>query len=210
MYERTVKTKQEILREKEERKEKKRRQAIARATEKKAESVRRYQEKRRAEAKGKASHTRREPERIGSKTGRDVQSGLASIGSSDSAQTESRRRSNRPGSSRGKSCAVGRSSSYGDLVQKARNDARKRDSYTCQVSGRRAADGYEIDGAHLLPVRYAGGSYDPTDRDNVVSLWRVLHIDFDSNQTPESRAEWLRAHGLTAWADRLLEVAYYE
>lgn len=207
MYERKVKTKQEILREKEERKKAKQQAAIRRKKERQQESVQKWNDslkEKRSKKSGIAKRTAvrkqsRSPKQSERKDSRSSEAGIPGRGCSDSpCVSDSRRSGNRSRTA----------PTYGQLVQRARDAARKRDNYTCQSTGRTKRQGYLIDGAHLLPVRYAGGTYDPTNPDHVVSLCRVLHTEYDRNKTIESRAEWLRRHGLSQWADKLIEIAY--
>lgn len=96
-----------------------------------------------------------------------------------------------------------RSSQFAMSVQKARDAARARDNYTCQISG--VTDALSmIDGAHLFPVRTPYPRYDATDPRFVVSLRRDLHQFMDRIKNHRARAEWLRDCGLSVYADRIL------
>ena len=96
--------------------------------------------------------------------------------------------------------------------QIARNEARKRDGYICQITGKQhfPAAGITIVGGHLIPCRVYYPRYDSGDKKNVVSMTWSLHTDFDKQNTIEKKIIWLREKAieysrpsLDSWADRL-------
>jgi hypothetical protein len=93
----------------------------------------------------------------------------------------------------------------GAAVQAARDSARKRDDYTCQITGRGRHTGDEVHGAHLFPVNSPFPLYDPTDPRFVVTLLWKKHKEMDNIKNHVKRAQWLRNHGLHYYANLILE-----
>jgi hypothetical protein len=61
-----------------------------------------------------------------------------------------------------------------------------------------------LDGAHLLPRNVALVRYDPANADNIITLCRVCHMQYDGNKTMIDRVRWLRSRALAEYADRVL------
>lgn len=94
----------------------------------------------------------------------------------------------------------------GAAVQAARNAARERDDYTCQITGRGRHTGESVDAAHLFPVNSPFPLYDPTDVRFIVTLLRQKHQEMDRIKNHVQRAQWLRNHGLHYYAEQILFV----
>ncbi len=99
-----------------------------------------------------------------------------------------------------------RSTEIGIAVQTAREDAKQRDNWTCQITLRGKDTGDTVDGAHLFVVRCPFPLFDPTDPRFIVTLIRKKHQQMDAIKDHRKRAEWLRANGLSLYADRILWV----
>ena len=87
-------------------------------------------------------------------------------------------------------------------IHSAMNMAKVRDGYTCKVCGRAKIDGHVIIGSHLFPRNVQ----DPADSKLIVSLCFWCDKQFDSIHNLRKRAQWLRDHGLSKFADRMAKL----
>ena len=69
--------------------------------------------------------------------------------------------------------------------------AKKRDKNRCVVCGQSP-----VDGAHLLPRNVAFVRYVPWDADNIISLCRPHHREYDIHHWPHDKIRWLEQKGL--------------
>lgn len=83
-------------------------------------------------------------------------------------------------------------------IERAIEDAKKRDGYRCIICG-----GDAIEGAHVLsrivpfPWYHADSSY------WIMTLCSYHHLDYDTIQSAVKKTEWLTNKGLTEWAQKL-------
>lgn len=91
-------------------------------------------------------------------------------------------------------------------VDLAKKVAKTRDGYVCQKSGKRKADGWQIHGAHIVPVSFDATAADP---DNIISLSADMHSmgKYSAHDNPTDFSDWLEKK-YPGRAKRLREIAY--
>lgn len=99
-----------------------------------------------------------------------------------------------------------RTTKNGIAVQEAREAAKIRDHWTCQITFRGKDTGDLVDGAHIFVVHCPFPLFDPADPRFIVTLIRAKHRQMDAIKDHRKRAAWLRANGLPLYADRILWV----
>lgn len=77
------------------------------------------------------------------------------------------------------------------MINRAIQEAKKRDGWKCRVCG-----GVPVDGAHLLPRNHPAPEYSPDSSVWIVTLCRQHHTQYDANKRMQDKASWLKYHGL--------------
>jgi hypothetical protein len=90
-------------------------------------------------------------------------------------------------------------------INRAILQAKRRDNFTCQVSGK-TKEFATLDGAHILCRNNGYKEYDPTDSRNIITLERSVHQDYDSNHSNKDKYDWLMRHDLYRYAKRLKRI----
>lgn len=80
--------------------------------------------------------------------------------------------------------------------------AKTRDKFRCRVCGRGREHGHSVIGSHCFPRNVQ----DPTDPNLIVTLCWGHDKEFDALHSLPDRADWLRAHRLADFANRMAEI----
>ena len=94
-------------------------------------------------------------------------------------------------------------------IDAAIEEAKRRAGYRCLITGLTREQLMErgssiLVGAHLLPRNVGFPRYTPDNPDNIIPMSQGHHYLMDANFSPRRKADWLRAHNLPYYADRIL------
>lgn len=101
---------------------------------------------------------------------------------------------------------MAKSTAKSKAIELAKKIAKERDNYTCQRCSRSKAQGYKIDGSHILSVKYGLTAANP---DNIIALCSQCHTGAaDSwHDSPLTQPEWFNKK-FPGLKDRLWKLAY--